>query len=73
MTDTDLPHTISWFVERGFPRSILHVNSTLAKGPPSVDAGPRHDMLVAISKKVAADELDDYQVHWSDDADAPRT
>jgi len=73
MSDTDLPHMISWFVERGFPKSILHVNSTLTKGPPSVDARPRYDMLVAVSKKVAADELDGYHVHWSDDPDAPST
>ncbi len=72
MAVTEIPHAISTFVERGFPKSILHVNSSLAKGPAFIDAGPRYDMLVAVSKKVAENELDGYQIHWSDDVGAPK-
>jgi hypothetical protein len=73
MAEIHIPRATETSVILGFPKSVLHVRTDLARGPASVDAGPRHDMLVAISKRVAAEGLDGYCVHWSGGTDADCT
>ena len=70
-----IPHATKCFVPKDPLRKVLHVLTLLPTGRYSrgFDANAKHALLKAIAEKVAADQLDDYQVHWSDLANATRS
>lgn len=67
MPEITIPHAINTFIETDPPRKILYVVTSLAQsfGQTGFDAGAKQDMMVAISRAVAANSLDHYEVHWS--------
>jgi transcriptional regulator with XRE-family HTH domain len=61
-----IPHSTNSFVERGFPNSILHITTALPEqyGQPGFDAQAKQELLQAVAKAVAAEDLQGYKVHW---------
>jgi hypothetical protein len=67
MNPTKLPHALGETVVRGFPNHVLHVATTLAEnyGESGFNAQAKHALLQAVARRVYADGLGAYRIHWN--------
>lgn len=60
-----IPHTSKVWAIKDPPRTILHVQATIAEVPASTHAGERHDLRKAVAEAVGNGRaFDDAVIYW---------